>query len=85
MAAPKKPKSMRNAKSKGEPIGSVRMAATPRDANRNGSAVPIAEMIRLRAYELFLARRGGSGNEVLDWLTAEREIMAKFGSRVSHE
>ena len=45
--------------------------ANPRDDR------PIDERIRARAYELFLERRGESGNDVDDWLRAERE----FGER----
>jgi hypothetical protein len=33
------------------------------------------ETIRLRAYELFLARGATHGNDVGDWLTAERELL----------
>lgn len=44
-------------------------------ANGNGSGAPTTEMIRLRAYEIFMSRDGCSGDELSDWLTAEREIM----------
>jgi hypothetical protein len=48
--------------------------------NGNGAAAgrPDSEMnietIRLRAYELFLARGATHGNELGDWLNAEREL-----------
>jgi hypothetical protein len=32
------------------------------------------ETIRLRAYELFLARGATHGNDLADWLNAEREL-----------
>lgn len=32
------------------------------------------EQIRERAYELYLARGGQEGNDVSDWLDAEREL-----------
>ena len=35
---------------------------------------PRHEDIRLRAYEIFLERGGLSGNELDDWLQAEREL-----------
>lgn len=35
---------------------------------------PTEEEIRQRAYEIYLSRNGASGNEVEDWLQAEREI-----------
>jgi hypothetical protein len=48
----------------------------------DGSAPPAApsgptadeEEIRRRAYERYLARGAGEGNEVDDWLAAEREL-----------
>jgi hypothetical protein len=33
--------------------------------------------VAARAYELYLARGGGHGNDWEDWLTAEREITAR--------
>ncbi len=84
MAAPRKPKStgLRTAKSKAKPTTSTAQVTetvvTPPVANGNGTAAPSAELIRLRAYELFLSRHGTSGDELSDWLTAEREIMEKF-------
>ena len=30
--------------------------------------------IRIRAYEIYLQRRGESGHELEDWLQAEREL-----------
>ncbi len=44
-------------------------------ANGTAKGAPIAEMIRVRAYEIFMARGGHSGDELSDWLAAEREIM----------
>jgi hypothetical protein len=32
--------------------------------------------VRLRAYELYLQRGGIPGDEVSDWLQAERELLA---------
>ncbi len=84
MAAPRKPKTagVRTGKSKAKAAGSGAtetpiVAAAPA-ANGNGGTAPSAEMIRLRAYEVFVARGGTSGDELSDWLTAEREIMGKF-------
>lgn len=41
----------------------------------NGDGAPTEETIRLRAYEIFMSRDGRSGDELSDWLAAEREIM----------
>jgi len=40
----------------------------------------LEDQIRKRAYELYLAREGGPGSDVDDWLRAEAEILWK----VSH-
>jgi Protein of unknown function (DUF2934) len=85
MAAPKKPKTagVRTAKSKAAASSGAPktpLVATTPASNGNGSATPSADMIRLRAYEVFTARAGTAGDELSDWLTAEREIMEKFAS-----
>lgn len=36
---------------------------------------PLAERIRLRAYELYMERGGQPGLELDDWLQAEQEIL----------
>ena len=41
---------------------------------RATTAAPTLEQIQLRAYEIFLERGGAPGNEVEDWLRAEREL-----------
>jgi hypothetical protein len=83
MAAPRKPKAagVRTGKSTAK-AATGGAAAKPKvaapAANGNGTvAAPSAEMIRLRAYEVFAARGGTGGDELSDWLTAEREIMEK--------
>jgi hypothetical protein len=86
MAAPRKPKAagVRTGKSKTVKAASTVAAVTPKvampAANGNCTAAPIPEMIRLRAYEVFVARAGSDGDELSDWLTAEREIMERFAS-----
>jgi len=37
------------------------------------------EQIRLRAYELYCARDGRSGDDVADWLQAESEYVERLG------
>ncbi len=51
----------------------------PKEAMTNITDSP-EEQIRKRAYELYLARNGGPGSDVQDWLQAEAEI----GRRVNH-
>jgi hypothetical protein len=38
---------------------------------------PTAEQIRQRAYEIYLSRSGAAGDELQDWLQAERELRLK--------
>ena len=41
----------------------------------NPSITPYVEQqIRERAYEIFLARGGQNGDELADWIAAEREL-----------
>lgn len=39
-------------------------------------AAPTPEQIRVRAYEIFLARGAAPGREVEDWLQAENSLRA---------
>jgi hypothetical protein len=39
------------------------------------------EQIRLRAYEIYLERGGGDGNDSDDWLQAERELRGTPGDQ----
>jgi Protein of unknown function (DUF2934) len=60
-------------------------AATAQESNgmpaHNGAAAARLdremniETIRVRAYELFLARGAAHGNDLADWLNAERELL----------
>jgi len=43
---------------------------------RESKDTPTLEQIQLRAYEIFLERRGAPGNQIEDWLQAERELAA---------
>ena len=53
-------------------------SASDRSAPRRGDNAPTAtldrELVAIRAYELYLARGGGEGQELDDWLSAEREL-----------
>ena len=39
---------------------------------------PTSEEIQLRAYEIYVERRGAPGDELADWLQAERELLQKY-------
>lgn len=79
MAAPKKPKSadVRKGKTNATAAESPATTVLP-TANQTGIGAPTPEMIRQRAYEIFIERGGTSGDELSDWLAAEREIMEKL-------
>lgn len=52
--------------------------ATEREETASATSAPADEMmydrIRQRAYEIYQARNGAAGDEVDDWLVAEREV-----------
>jgi hypothetical protein len=43
---------------------------------------PIREEIELRAYQIYIERGRAHGQEVEDWLQAERELVEKYGKPV---
>jgi len=47
---------------------------------RQGESV-VREEIARRAHEIFLARGGGEGRDVEDWLRAESEVLARRADR----
>jgi hypothetical protein len=49
-----------------------------KESATTGIANSREEQIRKRAYELYLARKGGAGSDVQDWLQAEAEIIWKL-------
>ena len=48
--------------------------AAPQSLGDTSAAAPDRDRIAMRAYELYLARGGGEGRELDDWLAAEREL-----------
>ena len=40
-------------------------------------AEPTAEQIRNRAYEIYVSRNNAPGDELHDWLLAERDLLSK--------
>jgi len=59
-------------------LGMARVAKTAQKAVRKQAhpidGRPQEDKIRLRAYELYLARGATSGHELDDWLRAEQEL-----------
>lgn len=45
--------------------------------SRTATNQPTREEIAVRAYEIFLQRGGAPGNELADWVLAERQLMDK--------
>lgn len=48
-------------------------------ADITNPSVASEQRIRERAYEIYLSRSGGDGDELSDWLTAERELKQSDG------
>jgi len=72
-------------------LASIAPAAVPvapevRKNAKPANLVPVnlEEEIRVRAYELYLQRRGTAGDPNQDWLMAEREIRSRYGNLARH-
>lgn len=52
----------------------------PRRKPRTGKSSPTREEIQLRAYQIYLERGGAPGNELEDWMQAERELTGRYGN-----
>jgi hypothetical protein len=50
--------------------------------SQNASEAPTREEIELRAYQIYAERDGAHGQDVEDWLQAERELVEKYGKPV---
>jgi Protein of unknown function (DUF2934) len=55
----------------------ARTAHKPKTSKQPPTHEPSIQQIRQRAYEIYLSRREGSGDELQDWLQAERELRSK--------
>jgi hypothetical protein len=65
--------------SKGQP-SKAKPKAKPRTKAKS-LQVSIEDIIRLRAYEIYLERGAAPGNPHEDWDVAEREVRAHFGQQ----
>lgn len=58
-----------------------RGGATPEMVGDTAVGSPDRDRVAMRAYELYLARGGGEGQAMDDWLSAERELTSGGPSR----
>lgn len=59
--------------------------STPQDAGDTTAAEVDRERVAHRAYELYMARGGGEGQALDDWLAAERELASGERRREGRE
>ena len=57
----------------------IKAAKTKAKTKAKSLQVSIEDIIRLRAYEIYLHRGATPGNQHEDWQVAEREVRAHFG------
>jgi hypothetical protein len=55
---------------------------TEKSQPQTAPGVPPREEIELRAYQIYIERGGAHGQDVEDWLQAERELVEKYGKPV---
>jgi hypothetical protein len=55
----------------------VKTASSVEPRKQSLQTRPMNEQIRQSAYEIYASRNGASGDEVQDWLLAERELSSK--------
>ena len=69
---------------KGKRNGSSEVRASPLSSHAEDTSAinaPSREEVRLRAYEIYLQRGGLPGNELDDWLQAERELQGASAAK----
>ncbi len=49
---------------------------------QTASVAPTREEIELRAYQIYVERGGADGQDVKDWLQAERDLVEKYSKPV---
>ena len=57
----------------------IEKSSPARSKPQTAGGHPAREEIELRAYQIYLERGGAHGQEVEDWLLAERELLEKYG------
>ncbi len=63
--------------------GGVAMETAPQNAGDTTAGNIDRERVARRAYELYLARGGGHGLAMEDWLAAERELRQHMDAPIS--
>ncbi len=53
--------------------------SSARSAPQTAEGHPTCEEIELRAHQIYVKRGGAHGQDVEDWLQAERELLEKYG------
>ncbi|HVH69913.1 MAG TPA: DUF2934 domain-containing protein [Candidatus Dormibacteraeota bacterium] len=51
---------------------------SPRSERRTAESYPTREEIEGRAYQIYVERGGAHGQDVEEWLRAERELVEKY-------
>lgn len=65
-----------------ESAAPARTSSSRRGVTKTRSTtVPSEDLIRMRAYEIFLRRNGGPGDQDGDWHQAARELEAELNGR----
>ena len=71
------------AKTRRKQEGSTTVDAGPQYSGATTAATMDRERVAERAYELYLARGGADGQDVDDWLCAERELSDRSTSEAA--
>lgn len=57
---------------------SIETSAATGIESRNAQTHPTHQEIELRAYQIYIERGEAEGNELQDWLEAERDLLARY-------
>ena len=60
-------------------MNKTREKSSPESEPSTDKAAPTREEIELRAHQIYVERGGAHGQDVDDWLQAERELVEKYG------
>lgn len=52
--------------------------SSPESEPQSVRGAPTREEIEIRAYQIYVERGGTHGQDVMDWLQAERELVEKY-------